>query len=129
VLCGEYPCQVGDDLWSMNDQELAAVVAKDTATAGIPLPAAPIAVHVRRLAQAYPVYLMGYERPLGVLDDWAASQPNMLVYGRQGLFAHDNTHHALFMAYSAVDCLTPGGFDQAKWSGYRDIFKTHVVED
>ena len=129
VLCAEYPCQVGDDLWSGSDDALAAQVARDTATAGIPLPAAPIAVHVRRLAQAYPTYLMGYEKPLGVLDEWAAGLPNMLVYGRQGLFAHDNTHHALFMAYSAVDCLTSDGFDQHKWAGYRDVFKTHVVED
>ncbi len=129
VLCAEYPCQVGDEIWSMSDDELAALVAKDTATAGIPLPAKPIAVHARRLAQAYPTYQMGYEKPLAALDQWAGSQPNILVYGRQGLFAHDNTHHALFMAYSAVDCLTNSGFDDAKWAGYREIFKSHVVED
>lgn len=129
VLCAEYPCQVGDEIWSANDQSLADLVEKDTRTAGIPLPDKPIAVHVRRLAQAYPTYLMGYEKPLAVLDDWAASQPNVLVYGRQGLFAHDNTHHALYMAYSAVDCLTPTGFDHEKWAGYREVFKTHVVED
>ena len=87
------------------------------------------AVHVRRLPQAYPIYQMGYEKPLAVLDEWAAAQPNLLVYGRQGLFAHDNTHHALFMAYSAVECLTPGGFDRERWAGYREVFKAHVVED
>ena len=81
------------------------------------------------LAQAYPTYLMGYEKPLGVLDDWAAAQPNLLVYGRQGLFAHDNTHHALFMAYSAVECLAGNEFDRAKWAHLREVFKTHVVED
>lgn len=129
VLCAEYPCQVGDEIWSAGDQELADRVARDTATAGIPLPARPVAVMARRLAQAYPTYLMGYEKPLAVLDDWAASQPNLLVYGRQGLFAHDNTHHALYMAYAAVDCLRPDGFDGAKWAGYREVFKTHVVED
>jgi protoporphyrinogen oxidase len=129
VLCAEYPCAVGDELWSASDDALAALVAHDTKTAGIPLPAAPTAVHVRRLPQAYPIYQMGYEKPLAVLDEWAAAQPNLLVYGRQGLFAHDNTHHALFMAYSAVDCLTPGGIDRAKWAQYREVFKTHVVED
>ena len=129
VLCAEYPCTVGDETWSASDDELATLVAKDTATAGIPLPARPIDVHVRRLSQAYPIYLSGYENPLGVLDDWAASQPNLLVYGRQGLFAHDNTHHALFMAYSAVDCLTERGFDLARWAEYRKVFQTHVVED
>ena len=35
------------------------------------------------------------------------------VFGRQGLFAHDNTHHALAMAYAAVDCLREDGtFDK-----------------
>ena len=49
---------------------------------------------------------------------------------RQALFAHDNTHHALFMAYSAADCLAPdGSFDHARWAGFRKIFETHVVED
>ena len=54
----------------------------------------------------------------------------LLSFGRQGLFAHDNTHHALFMAYSAVNCLDDQGrFDRARWQDYRQIFKTHVVED
>lgn len=129
VLCGEYPCSIGDELWTASDDDLAAIMARDAATAGIPFPAAPTDVLIRRLPQAYPIYLKGYEVPLGILDDWAASQPNVLVYGRQGLFAHDNTHHALFMAYSAVDCLDGMTFDQAKWAGYREIFASHVVED
>lgn len=129
VLCGEYPCAIGDTLWTASDAELAGIMARDAATAGIPFPAAPTDVLVRRLPQAYPIYLRGYEVPLGTLDDWAASQPNVLVYGRQGLFAHDNTHHALYMAYSAVDCLEGMAFNQAKWAGYREVFKTHVVED
>jgi protoporphyrinogen oxidase len=129
VLCGEYPCQIDDELWTASDEALAARMATDAATAGIPFPAAPIAVHVRRLRQAYPIYLSGYEVPLGTLDDWAASLPNVLVYGRQGLFAHDNTHHALFMAYCAVECLTGQTFDQRRWAEFRRVFATHVVED
>ncbi|MEO6445456.1 MAG: FAD-dependent oxidoreductase [Gemmatimonadaceae bacterium] len=129
VLCGEYPCTVGDDLWTASDAELARIMARDAATAGIPFPADPTNVLIRRLPQAYPIYKKGYEVPLGVLDDWAATQPNVLVYGRQGLFAHDNTHHALFMAYSAAACMEGMDFNQSRWQGYREIFKTHVVED
>ncbi len=99
------------------------------ARAGLPLERPPIAVHVRRLRQAYPIYLNGYEHPLAALDAWAEREPNLLVYGRQGLFAHDNTHHALYMAYAAVDCLTGTTFDQARWNEYRTVFATHVVED
>ena len=64
-----------------------------------------------------------------ILDAWGGSLPGILTFGRQGLFAHDNTHHALYMAYCAVDCLGEGGFDHSKWAGYREIFSTHVVED
>ncbi len=84
---------------------------------------------VRRLRQAYPIYLNGYEAPLGTLDAWASALPRVLSYGRQGLFAHDNTHHALFMAYAAAECLGPEGFDANRWAEYREVFKTHVVED
>jgi protoporphyrinogen oxidase len=129
VLCGEYPCTIGDDVWTASDADLARLMARDAATAGIPFPADPTDVLTRRIPQAYPIYLKGYEVPLGTLDAWAAAQPNVLVYGRQGLFAHDNTHHALYMAYCAVDCLQGRAFDQAKWAQYREIFKTHVVED
>jgi len=46
------------------------------------------------------------------------------------LFAHDNTHHALFMSYSAADCLGPDGrFDRRRWQQYRQRFEGHVVED
>ena len=126
---GEYPCAINDDIWTGTDEQLAERMGRDLATAGIPLPGKPIAVHVRRLRQAYPIYLNGYERPLTALDAWAEREPNLLVYGRQGLFAHDNTHHALYMAYAAVDCLTDGQFDQSKWNEYRKVFATHVVED
>jgi hypothetical protein len=33
------------------------------------------------------------------------------------------------MAYFAVDYLTDGRFDEDRWSEYREIFATHVVED
>jgi hypothetical protein len=33
------------------------------------------------------------------------------------------------MAYSAVDCLEDGRWNEEKWRKYREIFATHVVED
>ncbi|MEZ4588665.1 MAG: hypothetical protein R2909_19995 [Gemmatimonadales bacterium] len=129
VLCAELPTSLEDSWWTASDQALGALVAEDLATAGIPLPAAPTAVMTRRLPQAYPIYTIGYEEPFGVLDRWASGLPRLLSYGRQGLFAHDNTHHALAMAYAAADCLGPDGFDLARWADHRRVFETHVVED
>ncbi|MCI0437039.1 MAG: FAD-dependent oxidoreductase [Gemmatimonadetes bacterium] len=129
VLCAELPCAIDDELWRMSDADLGRQVADDLDTAAIPLPRPPVRVVVRRLRQAYPIYLNGYEIPFGVIDHWAENLPGFLVYGRQGLFAHDNTHHALYMARAAVDCLENGRFDLGRWHGYREIFATHVVED
>lgn len=129
ILCAELPCNQGDDVWTMSDAELGELVQRDLAGAGIPVPATPTRAFTRRLPQAYPVYLNGYEQPFGVLDAWASSLPQMVFYGRQGLFAHDNTHHALHMAYAATECLNGRGFDEARWAGYREQFKRHVVED
>jgi hypothetical protein len=121
---------VDDDVWGMDDEALGALVAKDMEKAGLPLPKPPTAVVSRRLRQAYPIYETGYEVPFGVVDDWIGDLPGFLSYGRLGLFAHDNTHHALFMAYCAVDCLDHAGrFDMVRWEKYREVFKTHVVED
>ncbi len=129
VLCAEIPCTVEDDIWSMDDDALGRLVADDIRKLELPLLRPPVRAFARRLRQAYPIYLNGYEEPFGKLDAWANSLPGFTSYGRQGLFAHDNTHHALFMANCAVECLKSGRFDDAEWQKYREIFKTHVVED
>lgn len=129
TLCAEYPCEVGDGIWSASDDDLQQRLVDELARVDLPLSRPPIGRLVRRLRQAYPIYTMGYEHPFGVLDRWVEDIPNMLVYGRQGLFAHDNLHHALFMAYSAVDCLEDGVFRLERWNDYRKVFETHVVED
>jgi protoporphyrinogen oxidase len=129
VLCAELPSGPDDPWWNDDDAALARLVMDDLARAGVPVPAAPRSVLVRRLKQAYPIYLRGYERHFDALDRWAEALPRFLSYGRQGLFAHDNTHHALAMAYAAAECLQPGGFDRARWAGHRREFERHVVED
>lgn len=129
TLCAELPCSRDDDVWNMSDGDLGDLVTRDLERADLALPRPPTGVKVKRLPQAYPIYTNGYERPFDTLDRWAQSLPNFLTYGRQGLFAHDNTHHALYMAYAAVDCLEDGRFNLERWARYRDVFRTHVVED
>lgn len=129
VICAELPCSPHDDWWSKSDAELGEVVVEALSRAALPLPAPPTAVMTKRLSHAYPIYLTGYEEHFGVLDEWVAGVPRLLSYGRQGLFAHDNTHHALAMAYGAADCLIDGEFDTARWARYRKAFEEHVVVD
>jgi protoporphyrinogen oxidase len=130
VLCAELPCDRGDRYWEMSESELGLLVQEGLARVGLPLKAPVIDRVTRRLPQAYPIYDQGYEAAFSRIDDWLQSIPNLLTFGRQGLFAHDNTHHTLAMAYAAVDCLDDKGyFDGTRWLRYRKEFESHVVED
>jgi protoporphyrinogen oxidase len=130
VLCCELPCEPDGQHWTADDATLGALAVGHLAAAGLP----PInlgEVHTRRLRRVYPVYEIGYREHLKGLDDWAARLPRVTTFGRLGLFAHDNTHHAMTMAYDAVDALAagPGGFDATAWAAARRRFEGHVVED
>jgi protoporphyrinogen oxidase len=130
VLCGELPCSPESPEWGLSDEKLGQLMCEGLATAGIPVQAPVRQVSTRRLRQAYPIYRTGYEAPFTQLDEWLDGIDGLLTFGRQGLFAHDNTHHALYMAYCAAACLDANGrFDHARWQESRRVFETHVVED
>jgi protoporphyrinogen oxidase len=130
LLCAELPCDPGEECWSLSDDELGRRMCGWLADAGLPVTAPVRRVVTRRLAHAYPVYDRGYAERFAAMDAWAGSFRNLLTFGRQGLFAHDNTHHALAMAYAAADCYaSDGSFDAARWAMHRREFERHVVED
>jgi protoporphyrinogen oxidase len=130
VLCAEIPCSREDAVWSEAPQALADRVAEGLGRAGLPLAAPPVDVHVERIPFAYPLYRRGYDRHFHVLDEWVEGVERVLTFGRQGLYAHDNTHHAIYMAQAAARCLRPDGtLDEGEWARERAIFETHVVED
>jgi protoporphyrinogen oxidase len=130
VLCAELPANPDSPEWGMSDEELGKAMCAWLGQTGLPVRSRVRKVVTRRLRQAYPTYRAGYEEHFTAIDNWIGKLQGLLTFGRQGLFAHDNTHHALFMANAAVDCLgTNGKFDWKKWREYRKIFETHVVED
>lgn len=130
VLCAELPCDPGRPEWEMSDEELGRRLCDWIGVAGLPTPARISRVVTRRLRHAYPVYRRDYEDWFSRMDRWLGDIDGVLTLGRQGLFAHDNTHHTLAMAYAAVGCLSPDGkFDHARWREHRKEFETHVVED
>lgn len=129
VLCLEIPCEYEGAIWHAETGELGAIAERALLAAELPEPAI-LDVEVRRLRAVYPVYERGYDERLALLTNWASEQPSLLTFGRQGLFAHDNAHHALEMAWAAADCLGPNGeFDESGWSRALDRFALHVVED
>ena len=129
VLCAELPCDPQSAIWRLSDAALGAIVSDALRIAGIPLAKPPVEVHTRRLRHAYPIYKRGFEDDFAILDEWIGRFDNLVTFGRQGLFAHDNAHHALYMAYRAIDCLGESGFEWDRWRGHRREFESHIVED
>lgn len=130
VLCAEIPCFEGDNIWMMTDEGLGKLVTEGLKVAGIPINAPVTEVCSKRLSHAYPLYRIGYEKRFGIVDEWVNGQKGLLSFGRQGLYAHDNTHHAIYMARAAVKCLNEdGSINESAWNDEKKIFETHVVED
>lgn len=129
VLTAELPCAQGDATWTAQPEALRDLVLAALEGACLPRPVVRTAA-VRRLPQAYPVVDRSAPARLAAVERWAQSAPRLLSFGRQGLFAHDNTHHALATAYEAVGALGPGGqVDAERWAEARAGFRAHVVED
>jgi protoporphyrinogen oxidase len=129
VLCAELPCAPDDQWWGSSADRLGAVVADTCAAAGLPRPQ-PREVVVHRRRHAYPIATNDSAARLDRIEQWVATVPRLLTLGRQGLFAHDNTHHALAMAWAAADAFDPrSGLDRHAWATARDGFRAHVVED
>jgi len=130
VLCAELPSDPGDAWWSLSDEALGSRLAEWLAAVGLPIRAPVRRTLTKRLAHAYPVYDRGFQSSFDVMDRWIGGVEGLLTFGRQGLFAHDNTHHALEMAHAAVECLRQDGeFDRDAWQRHRRQFESHVVED
>jgi protoporphyrinogen oxidase len=130
LLCAELPCSPDDEAWRMNDSELADLVREALARVGLPIRVPVRRALTRRLRHAYPIYRRGYRRHFDRLDEWVSGIDGIVSLGRQGLFAHDNTHHALAMAYAAAACLDDEGeLQRQRWWEHRRAFESHVVED
>lgn len=130
VLCAELPCNTSDPVWSLPELALRDLVCDALDRAQLPIRAPIRRVVTRWLSHAYPIYLRGYRAHFDLLDTWIDRLEGVVTLGRQGLFAHDNTHHTLAMAYAAAECLDDGGtFDGSRWRAHRQTFETHVVED
>jgi protoporphyrinogen oxidase len=129
-LCVEIPCNVGDSLWASQEEQMSDRVLEDMRRVGLPVDSRIKSTFMRRLSSVYPIYDKNFGSSISALDDYISRIPRLVSLGRQGLFAHDNTHHTMEMAYRANDCLDSAlTWNAEKWKRYREEFKSHVVED
>lgn len=130
VLCVEVPCFYDDEIWNADAATLSKVIERGLTQSGVPITGEVTDTTIRKIRFAYPLYKEGAEENFATIDQWAETLDGVTTYGRQGLYAHDNTHHAIMMGLKAAECLDETGrFDTEAWSTCREAFKSHVVED
>jgi protoporphyrinogen oxidase len=129
-LCFEIPCSYGDEIWNTSEDAISDRIVKDLEHAGLPIQSLIKAKFIRRLPKIYPVYDLDYESRFQLVDGYLSQISGLVSLGRQGLFVHDNIHHAIEMAYRASECLRPDlSWDSELWQRCREQFAKYVVED
>lgn len=104
----EIPCDPGDALWTMDDEELFPRVAADLRSLGIDPARATGEFFSVRAPQAYPLMECGYQaeraRALAHLSRFS----NLVQCGRQGTFRYVFTDAAMEMGQMAANGLLAG---------------------
>ncbi len=108
----EYFVTEHDDLWRMPDAELVAFAARELEAIRFARRADVLDGCVLRMPKAYPAYLGTYDR-LQVVADWAATIPNLVLVGRNGMHRYNNQDHSMLTAMLAVDNIVEGRTDHS----------------
>ncbi len=129
-LCSEIPCNTDDEIWNSSDEAITERVLNELQQMELTVNCPVRKAYTKRLAFAYPIYNQNFADHLEALDNYILQFSGMVSLGRQGLFAHDNTHHTMEMALRANECLDSDlSWNSALWKKYREDFAAHVVED
>ena len=129
IICCEVPCWEGDQIWLASDEDLGELMLDSLAKQGLPK-INLLDTKTRRLPKVYPIYDLDYREKFENLINWSTSQERLTIFGRQGLFAPDNLHHALSMGHAAANALDSNtSFAHNSWKSSLEEFQTHVVED
>jgi protoporphyrinogen oxidase len=118
----EYFVFEGDNLWTMPDDDLAALGARELQLLGLAHVDDVRAAHVVRMPKAYPVYDEGYRDAVDVLRNWIAAEvPNVHPVGRNGMHKYNNQDHSMLTALLSVENIVDG-------AGH-DVWSVNVEED
>lgn len=110
----EYFVSEGDDLWSMDDEELVRLGAREARRIGLFEEGEVDAGTVVRMPKAYPVYDDDYERHLETIRAWLGGFENLQTIGRNGQHRYNNQDHSMVAGLFAARNVA--GDDLDLWS-------------
>lgn len=109
----EFWCSEGDWVWNKSDSDIVDMTIKDFEALNLdPHASGKIIDHkVVRVRKAYPMYVIGYERPLQMVRDYLAKFENLTLIGRYGTFMYNNMDHCIETGIRAAENLCGADHD------------------
>ena len=104
----EYFCNEGDALWSMTDEELVRLAARELEQIGIAPAEKVVDGVVYRVPKSYPVYDAKYADHVRVIREFVDGLQNLRTVGRNGLHRYNNQDHSMLTGLYAVRSLLDG---------------------
>jgi protoporphyrinogen oxidase len=104
----EYFCFAGDDLWTMDDDALVSLAARELEQLGLAVRSKVERGFVTRVPKAYPIYDTDYAARVATIRHWLDGIENLQQVGRNGLHRYNNSDHSMLTAMRAVDNLLAG---------------------
>ena len=104
----EYFCFAGDDLWTMSDDDLVELAARELEQLGLAPRSKVERGYAIRVPKAYPIYDADYAERVAMIRTWLDGIENLQQVGRNGLHRYNNSDHSMLTAMRAVDNLLAG---------------------
>lgn len=104
----EFFCWENDLIWRAGKEDLLEESARWLEKLGFIKREEVIESFVHREKSAYPVYDLGYERPIEVIKGYLGQLENLQCVGRAGTFRYNNQDHALEMGILAARSIIEG---------------------
>jgi protoporphyrinogen oxidase len=123
----EYFCSRGDDLWTMDDESLKQLAARELKALGLDGGGKVIDGIVIRQLAAYPVYDEEYQKHLDTLRAYLSRFTNLQTIGRNGMHRYNNQDHSMLCGIYAARNLLGESHDLWEVNTERSYYEEQVL--
>ncbi|MDH5392573.1 MAG: FAD-dependent oxidoreductase [Gammaproteobacteria bacterium] len=99
----EYFCTRGDSIWNASDKSLTDSSIDQLVTLGLIKCDMVFDSLVTRIANAYPLFEVGYQQHCQTIYDYLDQFSNLYTAGRSGMFRYYNMDHAMMAGIDAAE--------------------------
>jgi protoporphyrinogen oxidase len=125
----EYFCFAGDELWTMADDDLVELAAKELQQLGLVDRSKVERGYVTRVPKAYPIYDSNYAGRVETIRKWLDGIENLQQVGRNGLHRYNNSDHSMLTAMRAVENALEGSEHDIWAVNAESVYHETHVED